>query len=283
MMEPNHKYASTLFKWSPPVRKLDTGEITMLWRLSLESLYLPDGGFTSRVDLNYREVHVQMHWISDRECSLDCCAPGMNSWKNLYDSGYRGVLAIDRYLGRVAAINGVGRSVWWLAVFSVYSAFDGPQLYDANALMKAASTDDVQQLEQLLAAGAEVDAGDMIGVAALSCAAQSGKVRAFKFLITKGADVRVVTSGGGTVLHAAAAGGNVEILSILVGAGVDLNARAQSGHTPLGWAVLNSKAEAARYLLEAGADPKAERGITLCSEAKLRFGEGHLVTKLLCP
>jgi hypothetical protein len=282
MIEKNSKFAPTVGQWIPAVVTAVTGESSMLWHVEVGSRYREDGGFKSQIDLNYRDIQVQMRWISDKKCDLSCRAPGKNSRKDLHDSGYRGVLAIDRYVGRVAAIGGVDRSAWWVAVFTAYSAFDGPRSYDANELMKAASADDVQRVEELLAKGADVEAGDMIGATALCFAAESGALRTFKLLLANGANPKVVTSGGGTLLHSAAAGGNEEIISILMSSGLDLNARAQSGHTPLGWAIWSGKAEAALYLLRNGADPAAEHALRLCEEARLRFGADHLVTSMLC-
>jgi len=271
-----------ILPWRPSVVTSDTGELSTLWHLDLESRYREDGKFTFPVDLNYRDTRVQMEWTSERKCSLSCRTAKKENWKDLHDSGYRAVLAVDRYAGPVAAINGVSRSTWWVAIFTVYCAFDGPRSYDANDLMKAAAANDVQQIGALLAKGIDIEAGDMVGVTALSCAAESGALQAFNFLLEKGANAKVVTSGGGTLLHSAAAGGKVEILSAVAELGVDLNARAQSGHTALGWAILSGRAEAAQYLLRVGADQNAERGIQLCREAQLRFGENHALTKQLC-
>jgi hypothetical protein len=276
------RFLATSDRWRPMVSTADTGEISMLWHLGIGSRYRGDGGFVSPIDLNYRAIQVELEWTSDNECDLSCRGPGQKNWKDLHDSGYRAILGIDRYVGPVASVNGVDRSVWWVAVFTVYGAVDGPRSYDANDLMKAAAANDVQQIGELLAKGIDIEVGDMIGVTALCCAAESGALQAFNFLLEKGANAKVVTSGGGTLLHSAAAGGKVEILSAVVELGVDLNARAQSGHTALGWAVLSGRAEAAQYLLRVGADQNAERGIQLCREAQSRFGENHALTKQLC-
>jgi hypothetical protein len=276
------KHPREVLEWVPVPSKLDTGEVSMLWELDLESRYRNDGGFTSPVDLNYLDVQVQIQWLSDRKCSLHCRAPGMQVWKNLHDAGYRGILAIDRYLGPVAAVNGVARSTWWIAVLTVYGASGGPRPYDANELMKAAAGDDVPRLQELLARGANIEAGDMIGTTALCCAAESGKLRAFELLLAKGANLKVLTSWEATLLHVAAAGGNTEIVSIAVSRGLDLNARDRGGHTALAWAISNRRAAAAEYLLRAGADPTAERGMNLCEEARLRLGKEHPVTTMLC-
>jgi hypothetical protein len=113
----------------------------MRWEFALKSRYREDGGFTASVDLNYLDVRVRMQWLAERQCSLDCRAPGKESWKNLHEAGYRAILAIDRYVGPVAAVNGVDRSTWWIAVLSAYGASGGPRSCDANALMKAAAAD----------------------------------------------------------------------------------------------------------------------------------------------
>ena len=281
-MKSDPKYVITLESWKPAVNTLDTGEISMHWEFDLESRYREHGGFTAQVDLNYLDVQVQMQWLSDRKCSLDCRAPAKESWKNLHEAGCRGILAIDRYVGAVSAVNGVARSTWWVAVLTVYGASGGPRARDANDLMKAAAKDEVQRVEEFLSKGAYIEAGDLIGVTALCSAAESGALRAFRLLLEKGANPKVVTSWKATTLHAAAAGGNTEIISILVNKGMDLNARDLGGHTPLTWAISNRKPIAAEYLLRAGADPAAERGLNLCEEASLRLGKEHPVTSMIC-
>lgn len=281
-MKPDPKYMVSPESWRPAVNRFDTGEIHMHWEFDLESRYREDGGFTAQVELNYLDVQVQMQWLSDRKCSLDCRAPGKESWKNLHEAGYRGILAIDRYVGAVSAVNGVARSTWWFAVLTVYGASGGPRAHDANELMKAAAKDDVQRVQELLTKGADIEAGDMIAVTALCSAAESGALRTFKLLLEKGANPKVVTSWKATMLHAAAAGGNTGIISTLVNKGMDLNARDLGGHTPLTWAVSNRKPVAADYLLRAGSDPNAERGLNLCDEARLRLGKDHPVTSAIC-
>lgn len=282
MIKPDPKYIITLERWRPAVNTLDTGEISMRWDLDIESLYREDRGFTSPVELNYLDVRVQMQWLAPTKCALYCRAPGETSSKNLHEAGYRGILAIDRSVGRVAAVNGVNRSTWWIAVLTVYGASGGSRGHDANDLMKAAAGDEVQRLEELLERGAPIEAGDMIGATALCAAAESGALRAFRLLLEKGADPKVLTSWQATTLHAAAAGGNIEIISLLLNKGLDPNATDIGGHTSLAWAVSNGRAEAAEYLLRAGANPDAERGLNLCEEARLRLGKEHPVTTMLC-
>jgi Ankyrin repeats (3 copies) len=282
MTKHNFESQSRIGAWIPSVVTADTGEISMFWLCELESGFRDDGGVTSPVKLDYRHVQVEMHWISERKCSLNCRAPGMKDWKDLHDSGYRGVLAIDRHVGRVIAINEVDRSTWWLAILTAYSAVDGPRTNDATEFMQAAAADDVRRLEELLAKGAHIESSNMIGETALSSAAESGMLSAFEFLLARGANPRPIMSGGGTLMHAAAGGGNVEIISTLIARGLDLNTRAASGHTPLGWAIWHGRAEAAASLLRAGADPAAERGLDLCEQSRVRFGEDHPLAKQLC-
>lgn len=281
-MKSDPRYIVTLESWRPSVNTLDTGEISMHWEFDLESRYREDGGFTAPVDLNYLDVQVQMQWLSDRQCSLDCRAPGKESWKNLHEAGYRSILGVDRYVGPISKVNGVDRSTWWFAVLTVYGASGGPRTYDVNDLMKAAAKDEVQRVEELLSRGADIEAGDLIGATALCSAAESGALRSFKQLLEKGANPKVVTSWKATLLHAAAAGGNTEIISILVNKGMELNARDLGGHTALTWAISNRKPGAAEYLIRAGADPAAERGLNLCEEARLRLGKEHPVTSMVC-
>jgi hypothetical protein len=281
MTQSKPKYQVTVERWWPPVETLDNGEICMTWRLELESLYRDDGGFIFPVDLNYLDVRVWLQRASEKVCLLYCQAP-RKSWKNLHDAGYRGILAVNRYVGRVIKINSVHRATWWVEVFTVYSAFDGPRQYDQNELMKAASANEVERLQELLANGVDIESADMIGVTALCCAAESGCLNAFELLLAKGANARVITSGDSTLLHEAALGGNIKIISTLLNMELNINAIAQGGHTALGWAVMNRNGDAAAYLLEAGADPHAERAINLCDQARARLGTQHPVTLRLC-
>lgn len=274
---PNPK---TLMQWLPTPNTLETGEISTLWHLDLESRYGAEHKLP--IDLNYREVMVRLHRSSETRCSVECRIPSKLHWKDLYGSGYRAVLALDHYLGRLMAINSVKRSECFFLIVTLYVLPDGPQRYDMTELMKAAESNDVGRLKELLAAGSDINAADLVGTTALSWAAHSGAKDAFMRLLDQGADPRTLCADGRTLLHSAALGGDTGIVSELISLKLDLNAVTASGNTPLAFAVIKRKAEAATALLRAGANPRAERGIDICYETRLRFGADHPVAVSIC-
>jgi len=89
-------------------------------------------------------------------------------------------------------------------------------------------------IEKLLAKGAEVDCRDGNGSTPLHHAAVHGHTEIVALLIAKGADVNVKDfANEATPLHDAAGFGNVEVVKLLIEAGADINARTKRGWTPL--------------------------------------------------
>ncbi|XP_047104841.1 poly [ADP-ribose] polymerase tankyrase-1-like [Schistocerca piceifrons] len=152
-------------------------------------------------------------------------------------------------------------------------------------LIEAAKQGAVEQLRELLAAGADVGAreeGWGNSWTALHFAARGGHVAAASCLVGAGAEVDARTSRvQWTPLHWAAFNGHAGVVRLLVGASADLNARDQWGRTPLHWAAVEGRAEAAAELLLAGADRGArdERGRTPLDLAR-QEGKQELVDML---
>ncbi|XP_049769506.1 GA-binding protein subunit beta-2-like [Schistocerca cancellata] len=125
-------------------------------------------------------------------------------------------------------------------------------------LIQAARQGAAEQLQELLAAGADVEArveGLFSGRTALHVAAAGGHVAAASCLVGAGAEVDARTSWEqSTPLHWAAESGHAGVVRLLVGASADPNARDRWGRTPLHWAAVGGQAEAAAELLLAGAD-----------------------------
>ncbi len=127
----------------------------------------------------------------------------------------------------------------------------------------------IDVLELLLEAGAEVGIRDRAGFTPLHWAASFWRVgteysiAAARALVEAGADADARGPGGRSPLHMAAAvipapprdAASTEMETLLVQAGADVNARTESGRTPLHLA-LNNPAVASR-LLELGADREA--------------------------
>ncbi|XP_047101511.1 poly [ADP-ribose] polymerase tankyrase-1-like isoform X2 [Schistocerca piceifrons] len=132
-------------------------------------------------------------------------------------------------------------------------------------LIEAAEQGAVEQLRELLAAGADVGARRerVFGGSrtALHVAAGGGHVAAASCLVGAGAEVDARTSlEQQTPLHWAARGGHAGVVRLLVGASADLNARDWWGRTPLHSAAERGHAGAAAELLLAGADRGARDG-----------------------
>ncbi|XP_049769514.1 ankyrin repeat domain-containing protein 65-like [Schistocerca cancellata] len=153
-------------------------------------------------------------------------------------------------------------------------------------LIEAARQGAAEQLRELLAAGADVEAseeGTWGGSwTALHWAADGGHVAAASCLVGAGAEVDARTSRGqSTPLHLAAESGHAGVVRLLVGASADPNARDRVGRTPLHRAAEEGHAEAAAEVLLSGADRGArdDEGRTPLDLARER-GKQQLVDML---
>ncbi len=160
----------------------------------------------------------------------------------------------------------------------------------SEALRLAAHSGNLSDVERLIAAGADVNARDVLGTTALHDAAWSGHLDVAAFLIAHGADinaqtgqraatplefavlqdhaslVKLLAASGArldtrfrneqTILHLACAQGDPQIVAILLGAHADLNATDASGDTALDTAVLHGRANAVLLLIAHGADAR---------------------------
>jgi hypothetical protein len=260
MMELDLPNPETFSRWLPAPKTLETGQLLLSWDVQFESPAGVDKIGKLLVDLKYRDVDVRLSWSSVTRCSIDCRVPFTRDWSDLRNSGYRALVALDRYVGRVASVNGFRRSECWILVLALYVVAGGPQAYDMTELMKSAQSGDVENVKALVENGADVNATDLIGTTALFRAAESGALESFRWLLDHGANPQAMTADGCTPLHSAAISGNTDIIRSLIGLRVDLNKATMAGRTALGLAVIHRQVDAVKALLSAGADPKAERG-----------------------
>lgn len=141
-----------------------------------------------------------------------------------------------------------------------------------TALMFAARSSDLQSVQLLVDAGADVNQLSALGTSPMIMAIHGGNTAALEYLIANGADIESNDSGH-TALHAAVQRGNLEAVQLLIKNGADLEAilekptpvRRQStdynfhdaliGATPLWLAARFSEPKIMEILIEAGANP----------------------------
>ncbi len=127
--------------------------------------------------------------------------------------------------------------------------------YGVTPLSLACTNANVTMVQRFIAAGSDVNTALPGGETVLMTCARTGKAGAVQALIAGGADVHAKESRGGqTALMWAAAEGHVEVLEALMKAGADFKTPLPSGFTPLLFAVRDGRLGAVKALLKAGAD-----------------------------
>ncbi len=143
----------------------------------------------------------------------------------------------------------------------------------AAPLHEAAKADEVQEVERLIQAGADVEALDEDGETPLTAAALAGKTAAVKLLVARGADIKRRNKGGFTALHAAAYTGHIQIVEFALdrGAGID-DQDNKAELTPLHAAAERDYLDIVELLIERGArvDLKELNGWTPVSRAMFK-------------
>ncbi|RDW66551.1 hypothetical protein BP6252_10186 [Coleophoma cylindrospora] len=146
--------------------------------------------------------------------------------------------------------------------------------FDRTALQTAAFRDNIELVQLLLAAGADVNApaAQEEGRTALQAAAEGGYfelvqllLAAVQLLLAAGADVNAPAAQGEgrTALQAAAKGGHFEVVQILLATSADVNAlppEFRFGKTALQAAAARGHFQMVQLLLEAGADVNIAAG-----------------------
>ncbi len=127
----------------------------------------------------------------------------------------------------------------------------------ASKLGDAVSAGDLAGVKALIAAGTDVNKGDMFG-APLHLAVARGNVDIVTALLDAGANIEAGGTGGAHPLHLAALANRPAVAKLLIARGAELESRDSNGMTPLLIAASNGKLEVAEVLLDAGADVNAE-------------------------
>ncbi|MGA8028634.1 MAG: ankyrin repeat domain-containing protein [Bryobacteraceae bacterium] len=147
-----------------------------------------------------------------------------------------------------------------VAVFAarVAEAQAPPAPGSAANLLRAATQGDLQHVKELLAAGADVNAGSSSGETPLHNAVYSGNVALVELLLASGADVNAKERSGSTPLHVAAQRGYKEVAEVLLAHKASVDAKNNVGTAPLQFAAQEGQKEVAQVLISHKADINAK-------------------------
>jgi hypothetical protein len=155
-------------------------------------------------------------------------------------------------------------------------------------LWRIAETDDTDQVESILASGADINASNAHGMTALMRAAASGRIRMVRVLLKHGADPNTLRNDKFTPLMLAAFFGHQEIVQILVEHGANTDATTRSGTSAQMWTARGTFEDVVHYLenpsttgrtskVETVTDTSLRAGNT--SETSSAKGDGDLNSK----
>jgi ankyrin repeat protein len=147
---------------------------------------------------------------------------------------------------------------------------------DPSEFLAAARANNVAKMQELLAAGAEVESktSQNNNRTALHEAASLGHTAAAQFLIDKGAKKDAKTKSKSTPLHEAAWAGSTDVARLLIGAGAQKEARNLYDSTPLQLAAIQGHRDIVQILVDHGANVHTTRiaGVNPLEDAKTK---GH--------
>ena len=132
---------------------------------------------------------------------------------------------------------------------------NAPEGDGTTALHWAARQNDLEIVDLLLGAGAQVKAANRYGVTPLALACTSASAALVERLVKAGADPNSASPEGETALMTAARTGRVEVVKVLLAHGARVVATERwHGTTALMWAAAEGHAAVAQVLLEGGVD-----------------------------
>lgn len=155
---------------------------------------------------------------------------------------------------------------------------DGAQGDGSTALHWAALNDDLEMVNLLIAAGANVKVTTREGaITPLFMACQNGNAAIIAALLKAGAPANSVKANGTTALMMAAASGSAPAVKVLLDHGASVNARESvHGQTALMFAAALNRDAVIKVLLAAGADPNIATNVQ--KMARVRFDQdGNVV------
>jgi len=147
-----------------------------------------------------------------------------------------------------------------LVLSATERSFEDPEAGSSVAeslLFQAVEAGDLELVQALIDAGADVNAALPGDGSPLIQAAVDGALALTQLLIERGADVNLGVPGDGSPLIAAARNGHVEVLGLLLQTGATIDLVIEGDENPLIQASGNGHLEAVKLLVVAGADVNA--------------------------
>jgi hypothetical protein len=123
-----------------------------------------------------------------------------------------------------------------------------------RALYEAANEGDLEQVNEILAAGGNANAVVYGDGSPLIAAARDGNMTIVRRLIDAGADPNLPVEGDGSPLIQASAAGNLDVVRYLVDRGADVNLAVEGDENPLMCAAEQGHLKVVQYLVERGAN-----------------------------
>jgi uncharacterized protein len=155
---------------------------------------------------------------------------------------------------------GAMRAIGIIALFLVFGITVVHGRAIAQSLGDAAHAGDVAKVQELIAAGSDVDERDQSNETPLIKAALARQAAVAAALIEAGADIKARNDRGFTALHAAAYSGSVEIATMLLDRGMPVDDHAERAITPLHVAAEENQFAVVELLLARGAEIEAVQG-----------------------
>jgi len=127
-----------------------------------------------------------------------------------------------------------------------------------HALLEASGDGDVEGIEKLLQAGANVNIKIEGDGSPLISASRAGQVAAVKLLLDRGADQNIAVPGDGSPLIGAAREGAVKVISLLLDRGANIELVVPGDENALISACASGHLEAVKLLVQRGANVNAQ-------------------------
>ena len=144
-----------------------------------------------------------------------------------------------------------------LLTAAVSHAQEAPSGDGSTELHWASYHDNLGKADELIRAGANVNAANDLGVTPLWTASLNGSSAMVRRLLAAGANPNMALLAGETPLMVAARSGKAEVVQQLLDKGANPNARGAWSQTALMWAVAQKHSDVVKVLLAKGADVHA--------------------------